>query len=157
MIALALGLMLVAQQARGPEVMLAVDRDRVAPGDVITLTIRVVSDLSDPIRVDLPTLGGVELESRSERSDVSTGDKAGRSTWIELKLRAVTPGEWRLGPVNVRQGIAYAQGDAVAITIEGGTPAAVTASLSDRLSRIIPAGPAPERPRRGGNLGGALR
>ncbi|MBK6421687.1 MAG: BatD family protein [Gemmatimonadetes bacterium] len=143
MIALALGLMLVAQQARGPEVMLAVDRDRVAPGDVITLTIRVVSDLSDPIRVDLPTLGGVELESRSERSDVSTGDKAGRSTWIELKLRAVTPGEWRLGPVNVRQGIAYAQGDAVAITIEGGTPAAVTASLSDRLSRIIQRAPPP--------------
>ena len=149
MIALALGLVLAVQQARGPEVMLAVDRDRVAPGDVLTLTIRVTSDLSDPIRVDLPTLGGVEVESRSERNDVTTGTQAGRTTWIELRLRAVTPGEWRLGPVNVRQGIAYAQGDAVTITIEGGTPAAVTASLSDRLSRIIQRAPPP------GNLGAA--
>ncbi|MFN8646099.1 MAG: BatD family protein [Gemmatimonadales bacterium] len=143
MITLALGLALLAPQARGPEVMLAVDRDRVAPGDVITLTIRVTSDLPDPIRVELPSLGGVELESRSERSDVTTGSQAGRNTWIELRLRAVTPGEWRLGPVNVRQGIAFAQGDPVTITIEGGTPAAVTASLSDRLSRIIQRAPPP--------------
>ncbi len=143
MITLALGLALVLQQARGPQVILGVDHDRVSPGDVVVLTIRVTSDLSDPIAVELPRLDGFELESRSERTEVATGTPGGRSTFLELKLRAVTPGEWRLGPVNARQGVAYAQGDAITITIEGGTPPAVTASLSPRLARIIARAPPP--------------
>ena len=81
MIALALGLVLAVQQARGPEVMLAVDRDRVAPGDVLTLTIRVTSDLSDPIRVDLPTLGGVEVRAG--------GGTVGRGPLMVLLARAL--------------------------------------------------------------------
>lgn len=135
---------LLLQQGRAPEVMLAVDRDRVTPGDVITFSIRVTSDAPDPIRVDLPSLGGFEVESRSERSDVSTGPSPGRTTWIELKLRATTPGEWRLGPVNVRQGAAYAQSDAVDVTIAGGAPAPVTGNITPRLARILQRAPPPD-------------
>jgi len=131
-------------QGQTPDVMLAVDRDRVAPGDVILLTIRVASKLPDPIRVDLPSLGGFELESRSERNDVTGGAAQGRTTTIQLRLRATTAGEWRLGPVNVRQGTAYAHGDAVTVTIEGGAPPPVTAGLSARLARIVQRAPPPD-------------
>src|SRR5690606_20992983 len=41
---------LLLQQGRAPEVMLAVDRDRVTPGGIVTFSIRVTSDVPDPIR-----------------------------------------------------------------------------------------------------------
>ena len=129
--------LLLQQQGEGPQVMLAIDRDRVAPGDVVTFTIRITSTLPDPIRIEQPSLGGFELESRSDRSDVTTGPAGGRITTIQLKLRATTPGEWRLGPVAVRQGLALAQSDPVTVTITGGAPAPVTASMSQRLARIL--------------------
>lgn len=138
-------LLLVALQAgaqsRGPEVVVGVDRDRVTPGDVILYTISVQSDLGDPIRVDLPPLGGFEVESRSERSEVNVA--GGRSTTIEFRLRASLPGEWRLGPVQVRQGAAYSRGDAILVTIEGGAPAPVTASLNPRLRALVQRAPPP--------------
>ena len=125
------------QQGQAPQVMLAIDRDRVAPGEVVAFTIRVTSTLLDPIRVEQPSLGGFDLESRSDRSDVTAGPGGGRTTTIQLKLRATTPGEWRLGPVTVRQGAALAQSDPVTVTITGGAPAPVTAGLSPRLARIL--------------------
>lgn len=139
----ALALLALLQQAAPPQVMLAVDRDRVAPGEVLTLTIRVSSGSADAISMNLPSLGGFELESRSERSDVTTGPAAGRTSVWELRLRATVPGEWRLGPVNVRQGSAYTVGDPVSVTIEGGGPAPVTASMSRRLAALIQRAPPP--------------
>jgi hypothetical protein len=135
---------LLQKSAAAPQVMMAVDRDRVSPGEVVTLSIRVSSILPEPITMNLPSLGGFELESRSERTDVTTGPAASRTTTYELKLRANTPGEWRLGPVNVRQGIAWAVGDPVTVTIEGGAPAPVTANLSRRLATIIQRAPPPD-------------
>ncbi len=142
MIASLLFLLALQQHAAGPTVMVSVDRDRVAPGDMLRYTIRVSSDLPDQIRVDLPSLGGFELESRAERSDVAKGG-GGRTTWIQLDLRATTPGEWRLGPVNVRQGIATAQADPVTVTIDGGMAVPVNASLSSRVAKIIQRAPPP--------------
>jgi BatD DUF11 like domain len=124
--------------------MLAVDRDHVSPGDVISFTIRVASHQTDPIGVEIPPLGGFELQSRTERSDVTTGSAGGRTTTIQLQLRANAPGEWRLGPVNVRQGATLAQGDPVTVTVQGGPPAPVTASLSPRLAKIIQRAPPPD-------------
>jgi hypothetical protein len=140
---------LLLQQGEGPQVMLAIDRDRVAPGDVVTFTIRVSSPLSDPIRLEQPSLGGFELESRSDRSEVSADPRGGRTTTIHLKLRATTPGEWRLGPVTVRQGTALAQSDPVTVTVTGGAPAPLSARMSQRLARIISRAPPP------GGLGAA--
>jgi len=137
-------LLALLQQSRGPTVMVSVDRDQVSPGEVIVFTVRVTSNLTDPIRVDLPSLGGFELESRSERSDVTTGQGGGRSTLIEFHLRANTPGEWRLGPVTVRQGIATDQSEPITVRITGGAPAPVTASLSPRLARLIQRAPPPD-------------
>jgi tetratricopeptide (TPR) repeat protein len=131
------------QQSRGPDIMVAVDRDRVAPGEVVAFTVRVSSASTDPIRVDLPSLGGFELEARSERSDVTTGPALGRTTVIELHLRATTPGQWRIGPVNVRQGSTLAQSETVTIRIEGGSPAPVTASLNPRVARLVQRAPPP--------------
>ena len=130
-------------QARGPEVMVGVDRDRVAPGDVIEYSITVNSDLADPIRVDLPTLGGFELEARTERSDVNVDGGGGRTTTIVFRLRANQPGEWRLGPVQVHQGVAYARGDAITVTITGGSAPAVTAALNPRLRALVQRAPPP--------------
>jgi BatD DUF11 like domain len=137
-------LLALLQQGRGPSVMVAVDRDRVAPGDVIVFTVRVSSGSADPIRVDLPSLGGFELESRSERSDVTSGPAAGRTTVIEFHLRANTPGEWQLGPVTVRQGIATERSEPVTVRIQGGAPAPVVASLSPRLARLVQRAPPPD-------------
>ncbi len=130
-------------QGQGPEVMVAVDRDRVAPGDVILYTIRVSSHLPDPIRIEVPSLGGFELEARAERSEVNADGDGGRTTTLELRLRATQPGEWRLGPVQVRQGAAYARGESVLVTIEGGPPPPVTATLSARLARLLQRAPPP--------------
>ena len=137
-------LLALLQQSQGLAVMVAVDRDRVSPGDVIAFTVRVSSGSAEPIRVDLPSLGGFELESRSERSDVTTGPAAGRTTVIEFHLRANTPGEWRLGPVTVRQGAAQEQSEPVTVRIVGGSAAPVTASLSPRLARLVQRAPPPD-------------
>jgi hypothetical protein len=130
-------------QARGPEVMVGVDKDRVAPGDVLEYTITARSDLSDPIRVDMPPLGGFELEARTERTDVNLDGSGGRTTVIVFRLRATQPGEWRLGPVQVHQGSAYARGDAILVTITGGGPPPVTASLNPRLRALVQRAPPP--------------
>ncbi|MEO8635169.1 MAG: hypothetical protein ABI587_07820, partial [Gemmatimonadales bacterium] len=133
-------LLLALQQPARLEVILGVDRDRVSPGEILTLTVRVTSGQPETIRVALPKLGGFDLESRSERSDVTA---TGRSTVIELRLRAEAPGEWRLGPVEAFQGAAYARGDPIMATIEGGTPPAVSANLSPRLARLLQRAPPP--------------
>ena len=133
-----------AGPAKPPEVMLGVDRDRVTAGDMLTFTVHVATQSPDPIQVDLPTLDGFELESRSERSDVMPGPSGGRTTTIRLELRAMSPGEWHLGPVTVHQGPTSAQSEAVAVTVEGGGSAPVTASLSSRLSRIVQHAPPPD-------------
>jgi len=135
----------VLQQAPGgPDVIVSASRDHVAPGDVLTFTIRVTSRLADPIRVELPSLGGFELESRQDKSDVLGGSGGGRFTTVQLSLRAVTPGEWRIGPVMVRQGTVLSQADPITITIEGGAPAPATANVSQRLARIIQRAPPPD-------------
>lgn len=133
-------LLLALQQPARLEVILGVDRDRVAPGEMVTLTVRVTSGLPEAIRVTLPKLGGFDLESRSERSDVTA---TGRNTLIELRLRATAPGEWRLGPVEAFQGAAYARGDPIMVAIEGGTAPGVAAHLSPRLSRLLQRAPPP--------------
>ena len=133
-------LLLALQQPARLDVVLGVDRDRVGPGEIVTLTVRVTSGQPEAIRVALPKLGGFDLESRSERSDVTA---TGRNTVIELRLRATAPGEWRLGPVEVFQGSAYARADPVTLTIEGGTPPAVAAHLSPRLARLLQRAPPP--------------
>jgi hypothetical protein len=135
----------MAIQGTGPTVMLSVDRDRVAPGGVVTLTIRAVSPSPDAIRVDLPSLGGFELEGRSERSEVTPGDpgQSSRTTVVELRLRAITPGEWRIGPVSARQGVAFAVADPVTVTILGGAAPAVIAGMTPRVARIIARAPPP--------------
>ncbi|TFG48634.1 MAG: hypothetical protein E4H38_06175, partial [Gemmatimonadales bacterium] len=135
----------MATQGTGPTLMLSVDRDRVAPGGVVTLTIRAVSSAPDAIRIDLPSLGGFELEGRSERSEVIPGDpgQSGRTTVVELRLRAITPGEWRIGPVSARQGVAFAIADPVTVTILGGAAPAISAGITARVARIIARAPPP--------------
>jgi hypothetical protein len=131
----ALLLLAALQQGTAPQVVVGVDRDRLAVGDVLGLTIRVTSAREDPLRVDLASIRGFEVEARSERSEVATG--SGRTTVIEFRLRANDPGEWRLGPVTVRQGASFTQSDAVTVTVEGGTPAPVIANIGTRLSRLL--------------------
>lgn len=128
-------LLLATVQNTAPQVTVGIDRDRVAVGDVIGLTIRVTSTKDDALRVDLASIRGFEVESRSERSEVAVG--SGRATVIEFRLRANDPGQWRLGPVTVRQGASFTQSDAIDVTVEGGAPAPVTANIGSRLGRLL--------------------
>ncbi len=134
-------LLVLLQQGTGPQIAVGVDRDRLAVGDVLGMTIRVTSTKDDPLRVDLATIKGFEVEARSERSEVAPG--AGRTTVIEFRLRANDPGRWRLGPITVRQAGVLTQSDAIEVTIEGGTPAPVTANIGVRLSRLLQRAPPP--------------
>ncbi|MGH7702801.1 MAG: hypothetical protein ACREMO_06880, partial [Gemmatimonadales bacterium] len=133
------------QQQRPPDVMSGVDRDRLTVGEEVLFTVRVTSASTDPVQVVLPPMAGLEVIARSERTEVSYGGGPARVTVLELRLRGLQPGRWRLGPIQVRQGPHVVQGDAAEITITGaGGGGGVAAGLSPRVQRILERGPGPE-------------
>jgi hypothetical protein len=134
-IALLLALALV-QQTPAPQVMSAVDRDHVAIGDEVELTVRITSQTPEPVQVSLPPLLGFELLGRSERSEVSYGNTKGRITTVTLRLRATTKGHWRIGKVQIRQGSHLEEAEPVDVYVDRGTSATATA-LPARIRRLL--------------------
>ena len=129
-------LLTLLQQTPPPDVISSVDRDRVTVGEEIAYTVRVSSRSIDPIQIVLPPLLGLEIIARSERTEVSYSAGQTRITVLELRLRALSPGRWRIGPIQVRQGPNVVQGDAVEIAVEAG-PAGVSASLNPRVQQLL--------------------
>ncbi|HXG43331.1 MAG TPA: BatD family protein, partial [Gemmatimonadales bacterium] len=142
----ALALLALLQQAPGPalQVVTALDHDRVVPGDEVVLTIRAWSAVADPIQIAVPALPGFAIVARDERRE-DRRPGPGRLTTLTLRLRARTPGDYRLGPFLVRQGTAFVQADGVDVTVEGGSPAP-SAALSPRLQRLLERAPPPRAP-----------
>ncbi len=131
-------------QVRPLGVHMQVDRSRVNLGEEVLLTIEATSSQTDPIQLQLPALGGLELLSRSERTEVAPrANPARRTTW-ELRLRASTVGRWRIGPARVRQAGNSAEADPVNVEVRGSAaPASTPPELNPRLQRLLARAPPP--------------
>lgn len=130
-------------QIRPLGVHMQVDRPRVHLGDDVLLTIEATSRRTDPIQLQLPALGGLELLSRSERTEVAPQANPARRTVWELRLRASTVGRWRIGPARVRQAGVMAEADPVQVDVRGTQASAGPQELNPRLQRLLARAPPP--------------
>ena len=102
MIALLLAALVV--QAEPPTLDASVDQDRVMVGEEVTYRLRATSRSQAPMELTVAPFTGLETVSRSERTELSLGATATRTTVLEVRLRAVRPGRWQLGPARAVQG-----------------------------------------------------
>jgi hypothetical protein len=136
-------LLLLAVQAGMPSVTATVDRTRLAVGEELLLTVRASGAADQPIRISLPPVDGFEVTARSERTEVAFAATDSRTTTLEVRLRPMRAGTFRLGPVTAQQGAATVRTAAVMVTVTGSAgPAVVTPRLRSLLERAPP----PRRP-----------
>ena len=129
-------LMAVLLQGSGPSLDATVDEDRVSVGEDLRYTLRAVSHSPLPMHVTVAPFNGLEIVSRSERSEVSRGPDATRTTVLEVRLRAVRPGRWQLGPARAVQGSDTVEASAIVVDVVAGR-AATASTLSPRLKRLL--------------------
>jgi hypothetical protein len=123
-------------QGGGPSLDAAVDEDRVSVGEDLLYTLRAVSHSPLPMQVSVAPFNGLEIVSRSERSEVSRGDDPTRITVLEVRLRAVRPGRWQLGPARAVQGRDTVEAPAVVVDVAANR-AATASTLSPRLRQLL--------------------
>jgi hypothetical protein len=133
-ISLLLALTLV--QGGGPSLEASVDEERVSVGEDLLYTLRAVSHSPLPMQVSVAPFTGLEIVSRSERSEVSLGADPTRTTVLEVRLRAVRPGRWQLGPARAIQGRDTVEAPAVVVDVTA-SRAATASTLSPRLRRLL--------------------
>ncbi|HXS24497.1 MAG TPA: BatD family protein, partial [Gemmatimonadales bacterium] len=85
-------------QGGGLEVRLYTDEDRITLGDDLVLTVQATATGTLPVQISLPNIAGFEITGRSEHTEVSQLGTPSRTTTLELRLRALKPGRWELGP-----------------------------------------------------------
>ena len=129
-------LMLSLLQGDGTHVDASVDRDRVSVGEELVYTLRAVSHSPLPMQVTVQPFIGLEIISRSERTEVSAGAAPTRTTVLEVRLRAARPGRWELGPARAVQGRDTVEAAPVVVDVTG-RGAAGAAALNPRLNRLL--------------------
>lgn len=135
-------------QASPPELHVSVDQDRISVGEEVVYTVRAVSRSSEPMILVVAPLNGFETVSRSERTEVSFSGGPTRTTLLEIRLRALRPGRWQVGPARVTQGSEV--NEASAVTVEVGPSAAGAATaLNPRLRTLLERTPPPPRGKAG--------
>lgn len=139
---IALALLAVLAQFPPPQALVGVDHDHLTVGDEVGVTLRITSLSTDPVQVIVPSLTGLELVARSERTELAPGGGPARLTTVELRLRGSRPGSWRVGPFEVRQGLHVVQVDPVTLTVAPAAGAVAT-TLNARVQRILERAPAP--------------
>ncbi|HEX3274616.1 MAG TPA: hypothetical protein VHR43_07165 [Gemmatimonadales bacterium] len=139
---LALLLALAPHQGQGPQLEASVDEDRLSVGEELTYTLRAVSHSPVPMQVTITPFLGLEVISRSERTEVGFGAGPIRTTVLEVRLRAVRPGHWQLGPAMAVQGRDTVEAPAVVVDVAASRAATAT-SLSPRLRAMLEAAPTP--------------
>ena len=130
----------------GPSLTASVDRDHVAVGDEVVLSVRAVSHSVEPLQVTLAPMNGFEIIGRSEQTEVSMTNGPSRTTTLEVQLRALRPGVWALGPVRARQGQQILQTGALKVTVATGPGTSTATTLSPRVRRVLERAPPPSRP-----------
>ncbi|HJP56046.1 MAG TPA: BatD family protein [Gemmatimonadales bacterium] len=136
---------LLLLQGGPPSLSASVDRDRVAVGEEVVLSVRAVSHSVEPLQVSLAPMNGFEVIGRSEQTEVSLGAGPTRVTTLEVELRALRAGVWPLGPVRARQGQQILQTGALKVTVTSGPGTSTATSLSPRVKRILERAPPPAR------------
>ena len=124
-------------QAGSPTLEASVDEDRVSVGEELYYTLRAVSHSPMPMHVTVTPFNGLEIVARSERTEVSStaGDPT-RTTVLEVRLRAVRPGRWQIGPARAIQGRDTVEAAAVVVDVMANR-AATASTLSPRLKRLL--------------------
>jgi tetratricopeptide (TPR) repeat protein len=133
---IALVLAVSLSQGGGPSLDAAVDRDRVSVGEELLYTLHAVSHSPVPMQVSIAPFNGLEIVSRSERSEVSLGPDPTRTTVLEVRLRAVRPGRWQLGPARAVQGRDTVEAAAIVVDVMA-SRAATASTLSPGLKRLL--------------------
>lgn len=137
-------LLVLVLQLGPPELHVSVDHDRVSVGDELVYTARAVSQSSEPMNLTLAPFIGFEIVSRSERTEVSLSGGPIRTTVLEVRLRALRPGRWRVGPARVTQGRETAEAAALVVEVEPNAAVAAT-TLNPRLRSLLERTPPPPR------------
>ncbi|HKT59223.1 MAG TPA: BatD family protein, partial [Gemmatimonadales bacterium] len=129
-------LALTALQGEQPQLDASVDEDRVSVGEELTYTLRAVSHSPAPLQISLAPLNGLEVVARSERTEVGFGAGPVRTTVLEIRLRAVRPGHWQIGPAHAVQGRDTVEAEPVVVDVAANR-AGIASSLSPRLRRLL--------------------
>jgi hypothetical protein len=137
-------LVLALLQAPGPELRVSLDQDRVSVGEEVVYTVRAVSRSSEPMDLSIAPVNGFEIVSRSERTEVSFSGGPTRTTVVELRLRALRPGRWQIGPARAAQGRQIAEAAAIVVDVDP-SPAAAATALNPRLRKLLEQAPSPPR------------
>lgn len=127
----------VIQQARPPELTVTLDRDEVAVGEEVLLTVRTRSSSALPIELRLGAADGFIVVSRTEGTSVNPDAAVSRTKTIELRLRAIRAGQWKFGPFIARQGDAVAEVGALTVRVTDTGSAAVAAQINPRIKRLL--------------------
>ena len=141
---IALLLAALVVQAEPPTLDASVDQDRVMVGEEVTYRLRATSRTQAPMELTVAPFTGLETVSRSERTELSLGATATRTTVLEVRLRAVRPGRWQLGPARAVQGRDTVEASALVLDVSA-SHAPATAALNPRLRKLL-AGAQPPRP-----------
>jgi hypothetical protein len=137
-------LLLAILQGPGPELHVSVDQDRVSVGQELVYTVRAVSRSPDPMDLSITPFNGFEIISRSERTEVSFSGGPTRTTVLEIRLRAVRPGRWQVGPARAVQGRQVAEASALVVDVDPNAAAAAPA-MNPRLRALLERAPPPPR------------
>jgi hypothetical protein len=131
-------------QGAAPELHVSVDQDRITVGEEVLYTVRAVSRSSEPMDLSIAPFTGFEIISRSERTEVSFSGGPTRTTVLEIRLRALRPGRWQLGPVKAAQGREVVEAAALVVDVDPNAAAAAPA-LNPRLRTLLERAPPPPR------------
>lgn len=140
MIALVAVLGVLLQPAQ-PGVSTTISRDRLRAGEELVFTVRAVSPSSEPMRVTVDPPAGFVVVSREEHAEVGSPTRPSRAVTLELRLRAVEPGTWSLGPVVAHQGDEVMEAPARLVEVLPGAlgaPAHLATPLLQRLQQRPP-------------------
>jgi hypothetical protein len=141
-------LLLALLQTSAPELHVSVDQDRLSVGEELLYTVRAVSRSSEPMSLTVAPLNGFEVIARSERTEVSFSNGPTRTTLLEIRLRALRPGRWQVGPARVVQGGVMNEASAVTVDVEPNATVA-GAALNPQLRALLERTPPPPRGKAG--------
>ncbi|HUF36547.1 MAG TPA: BatD family protein [Gemmatimonadales bacterium] len=134
--AVLVALLAAGVQGNGPQLEATVDADQVSVGEELTYTLRAVSHSQLPMQVTVVPFNGLEIVSRTERSEVSIGADPTRTTVLAVRLRAARPGRWQLGPARAVQGRDTVEAAALIVDVTANR-AATAPTLNPRLRRLL--------------------
>jgi hypothetical protein len=132
-------------QGPRPELKASVDREHLAVGDDLVFSVQAISRSTSPLKLLIPTISGFEIVGRSERTSVSHFGRSSRTTTLELRLRALKPGKWSIGPARAVQESEEVVAPAVTVRVDD-LPGATAVAANPALRALLERAPPPSVP-----------